>query len=52
MFRYGVLFLWEAWRITIYEKVQQLFELCKNGIAKSTDFDALFAVNLKKLQDF
>lgn len=52
MFRYGALFLWEAWLITIDEKVQQLFELCKNGIAKSTDFDALFAVNLKKYSIF
>ena len=38
----GALFLWEAWRITINAIIQQVFELCKNRIAKSTDFAMLF----------
>ena len=34
------------------QRYNNFFELCKNRIAKSTDFDALFAATLKKLWCF
>lgn len=48
MLRPGALFLWEMQLITIDVNLLQRFELCKNMIAKSTDFDGFFAANFKK----